>query len=302
MKEKQQIKCNILFRPFLTSGKGLFIMMFLYVIIFKLIVVNIFLSLPISREKAFQVYSATCRIENIKRSEIIKKNRIRVKASSSLISSVGDDINVLFSNKFEDESLQGVDMEAYVVKSGDTIIGISDRFGITPEDFLRFNTFNKEFLIIGQVVNIPIFDGRLEVLKDNISLLWPKNGLISSPYGRRKHPVYDREDFHYGIDIVGKKGESIFAAEDGKVIFAGERSFAGITVVLEHDVNGKKEMKTVYAHMSAIAVDPDQMVKKGDVIGYIGKTGTATGYHLHFAVKIFDIYVNPRMYLRERRK
>ncbi|PLX19070.1 MAG: hypothetical protein C0601_02980 [Candidatus Muiribacterium halophilum] len=302
MRSEKKIDHNILFRPFLSKRKGLFVRVILYIILIKLIIINIFISLPTTRKKAFKVYSSIYKTDNIRKSEVIKKNRIKIKASDALISSVGEDINALFKEDFKKDSMDGVSIHTYKVKSGDTILRISDRFNITPEDFLRFNKIERDYLIIGQVVNIPVFSGRLEVLQDNVSLLWPFNGLISSPYGLRKHPIYDREEFHYGIDIVGKKGEQIYAADDGTVKFAGKRSLAGITVVLEHNINGKKEMSTIYAHLSGIAVEIGQSVRKGDIIGYIGKTGSATGYHVHFAVKVFGKYVNPRMYLKERRK
>lgn len=122
----------------------------------------------------------------------------------------------------------------------------------------------------------------------NKKLLWPVdpvNKRISSPYGKRI--VFGEKDFHQGIDIVGPgsgdiAGDKIYAADDGTVITSKYNSSYGNYVIIDH--GGK--ISTCYAHMSSRAVSAGAKVKRGQVIGYVGKTGSSTGYHLHFEVRV----------------
>ncbi len=122
----------------------------------------------------------------------------------------------------------------------------------------------------------------------NKKLLWPVdpvNKRISSPYGKRI--VYGEKDFHQGIDIVGPgsgdiAGDKIYAADDGTVITSKYNSSYGNYVIIDH--GGK--ISTCYAHMSSRAVSAGAKVKRGQVIGYVGTTGSSTGYHLHFEVRV----------------
>ncbi|MBE6582751.1 MAG: hypothetical protein E7648_05775 [Ruminococcaceae bacterium] len=122
----------------------------------------------------------------------------------------------------------------------------------------------------------------------NKKLLWPVdpvNKRISSPYGKRI--VFGEKDFHQGIDIVGPSsgdiaGDKIYAADDGTVITSKYNSSYGNYVIIDH--GGK--ISTCYAHMSSRAVSVGDKVKRGQVIGYVGKTGSSTGYHLHFEVRV----------------
>ena len=122
----------------------------------------------------------------------------------------------------------------------------------------------------------------------NKKLLWPVdpvNKRISSPYGKRI--VFGERDFHQGIDIVGPgsgdiAGDKIYAADDGTVITSKYNSSYGNYVIIDH--GGK--ISTCYAHMSSRAVSVGAKVKRGQVIGYVGSTGSSTGYHLHFEVRV----------------
>ena len=122
----------------------------------------------------------------------------------------------------------------------------------------------------------------------NKKLLWPVdpvNKRISSPYGKRI--VFGQRDMHMGIDIVGPgkgdiDGDNIYAADDGTVLISKYNSSYGNYVVIDH--GGK--ISTCYAHMSKRAVSAGDKVKRGQIIGYVGTTGSSTGYHLHFEVRV----------------
>ena len=118
--------------------------------------------------------------------------------------------------------------------------------------------------------------------------MWPLPGWyrISSPFGYRINPVSGRAQNHGGIDIPANGGTPILAAKSGQVITSVKGSGAywsyGNYVVIDHG-NGNS---TLYAHMSSRAVSEGQMVKQGQVIGYVGTTGNSTGNHLHLEIRV----------------
>lgn len=112
---------------------------------------------------------------------------------------------------------------------------------------------------------------------------------ISSPFGERIHPVYGKKSFHKGVDLASPNGTPIYATADGVVAFAGVCNGYGNFIKLNHQ-NG---YKTGYAHMSKMVVKTNDKVKKGDLIGYVGSTGTSTGNHLHYEVYYNDQVTDP---------
>lgn len=115
---------------------------------------------------------------------------------------------------------------------------------------------------------------------------------ISSNFGWRKHPVRRRRHLHTGLDLIAPKGTPIYAPTNGVVESRGRTRGYGKVVVIDHGYS----WETRYAHLSEIAVKEGQTVKKGDIIGYVGSTGTATGPHLHFEMRYFGNAVNPQDY------
>jgi murein DD-endopeptidase MepM/ murein hydrolase activator NlpD len=104
---------------------------------------------------------------------------------------------------------------------------------------------------------------------------------ITSHFGWRTHPIYGGRRFHFGIDFGAPSGTPILAALPGRVETSHYLDGYGLTVILENqDLN----QRTLYAHMSGIAVQPGTWIEQGDVIGWVGSTGNSTGPHLHFEV------------------
>jgi murein DD-endopeptidase MepM/ murein hydrolase activator NlpD len=124
--------------------------------------------------------------------------------------------------------------------------------------------------------------------------LWPIEGRIASSFGEREDPINGEGKFHSGIDIDAPYGTPVRAAGDGDVTGANLGAGYGREVVLNHG----HELETVYGHLSAIAVLPGQHVTRGEVIGYVGMSGRATGPHLHYEVRVHNVPVNPHKYLR----
>ena len=115
---------------------------------------------------------------------------------------------------------------------------------------------------------------------------------ISSRFqGERWHPVLGKKRPHRGVDYAASVGTPIKAAGDGKVVFAGVKGGYGRTVILQHG----QSYSTLYAHMSRIArgVRSGKRLQQGQVIGYVGRTGLATGPHLHYEFQVNGVHRNP---------
>ncbi|HEY9744807.1 MAG TPA: peptidoglycan DD-metalloendopeptidase family protein [Oculatellaceae cyanobacterium] len=127
--------------------------------------------------------------------------------------------------------------------------------------------------------------------------IWPVTGTITSNFGYRFHPIHKRTIRHTGLDIAGPNRAPIKAADGGQVIWAGWKGGYGKTVMINHGNRDGKNIVTLYGHLSGIAVSTGSTVSKGQVIGYEGSTGYATGPHLHFEVRVDGVPVNPLSYL-----
>lgn len=124
---------------------------------------------------------------------------------------------------------------------------------------------------------------------------WPLDGYttISSDYGWRSDPFSGATTLHNGIDFPAPSGTNIHAVADGTVTWANYSTTAGNWTGIAHG-NG---ITSVYMHQSVLLVAPGTKVKKGDVIGLVGTTGSSTGNHLHLGVQKNGKYVNPWDYL-----
>ncbi|MBN1881059.1 MAG: M23 family metallopeptidase [Deltaproteobacteria bacterium] len=140
-------------------------------------------------------------------------------------------------------------------------------------------------------------DGAQKMLKRddlaNIPMGWPCEGGITSPFGYRDHPVWHTWKHHNGIDIGAPYGAPVCATGGGTVTFTGWKWGYGRTVDIEHSPH----LVTRYAHLSEITVRVGDVVKRGDWIGDIGTTGTVTGPHLHYEVRINGEPVDPAGWL-----
>lgn len=135
------------------------------------------------------------------------------------------------------------------------------------------------------------FDDQGRSLKNAFLKAPLKLASISSRFGMRFHPVQKRMKPHNGVDYGAVRGTPFMAVASGVVINAGYNPFNGNFVKIRH-MNG---YETEYLHATHLAkgVRVGSRVKQGQVIGYVGKTGLATGYHLHFGMKQNGTYVNP---------
>jgi len=139
----------------------------------------------------------------------------------------------------------------------------------------------------------PSFTGDWTQLADAPSM-WPLEGRVGSSFGEREDPFNGEGKFHSGIDIEAAYGTPVREAADGESTGESMGAGYGRQVVLNHGHG----YVTVYGHLSSIAVLPGQRVTRGQVIGYVGQSGRATGPHLHYEVRVNNTPVNPHKYLR----
>jgi len=116
---------------------------------------------------------------------------------------------------------------------------------------------------------------------------------LASGFGMRIHPIYKIAKMHTGLDFTADVGTEIYATGDG-VIEAIDSKLSGYGhhVIINHGFG----YQTLYAHMSRVQVRPGEKVKRGQVIGYVGNTGTSTGPHLHYEVVKNGVKVDPAFY------
>ena len=112
---------------------------------------------------------------------------------------------------------------------------------------------------------------------------------MASGFGYRIHPIYKTRKLHTGMDFSAPVGTDIYATGNGKVVEATYDRGYGYHVIIDHGFG----YKTLYGHMSKIQVKPGQMIKRGEVIGLVGNTGTSTAPHLHYEVIKNGNKINP---------
>jgi murein DD-endopeptidase MepM/ murein hydrolase activator NlpD len=127
--------------------------------------------------------------------------------------------------------------------------------------------------------------------------IWPAHGWLSSGMGARRDPVTGGADFHPGLDIVGDRGEPVYATASGRIVHAGYQGAYGNLIVIDHGFG----LETRYGHLSKFNVKPGSRVKRGDVIGSVGATGRATGNHLHYEVHANGRLLNPLQLLTQQK-
>ena len=117
---------------------------------------------------------------------------------------------------------------------------------------------------------------------------------ISSRFGTRKHPILKRWRSHSGVDYAAPSGTPIRATSSGRVVFRGRKGGYGNTIILKHG----DALSTLYAHMSRFrsGISLGSYIEQGQIVGYVGSTGLATGPHLHYELRKYDRHQNPLTY------
>ncbi|MBI5374862.1 MAG: peptidoglycan DD-metalloendopeptidase family protein [Candidatus Schekmanbacteria bacterium] len=161
---------------------------------------------------------------------------------------------------------------------------------------LYFNILRKEevFSEINDYINTKKTNFKNPMF---VYTLMPANGKINSNYGTRMDPLTEEVAFHEGIDISANYWTPVRAVSSGKVTLSGwDSSGYGKMVIIDHG----RGYSTVYGHNCTTIVKPNEVVKKGEVIAYVGNTGRSTGPHLHFEVRYNGRSFNPLNYYYKR--
>lgn len=117
---------------------------------------------------------------------------------------------------------------------------------------------------------------------------WPTTSEQTAPFGDLRTFNGKKQSQHYGVDLDGRVGDPVQAANDGTVVLVRECYASGNTVILHHGAG----LYTLYFHLSAFEVKQGQQVKQGQRLGLVGRTGRVTGPHLHWSVKADSFYVD----------
>ena len=149
-------------------------------------------------------------------------------------------------------------------------------------------------ILVGSFVDVCDSAANLRDRFHQMPSILPTNGSITSPFGWRMHPIYGEEKFHTGVDVANTIGSPIHATADGVVIFAGWDGDYGNRVEIRHKAAG---YSTSYAHMEKVKVAYGQLVKRGELIGYVGSTGNSTGPHCHYEVRRQGTPINPEQFI-----
>lgn len=128
----------------------------------------------------------------------------------------------------------------------------------------------------------------------SIPAILPTNGPLGDKFGMRLHPILRHRRMHTGLDVVVNTGTKVYAPGNGTIKKVGYRSGYGKVVEIDHGFG----YTSLYAHLSKISVKRGKKIKRGDLLGLSGQTGSmATGPHLHYEVKHKGIVLNPRNFI-----
>ncbi len=159
---------------------------------------------------------------------------------------------------------------------------------------LREEEEAKAYLYVPELESSAEYQQFLEDIDSSRKLKKPVDSEITEPYAERDGVGMDGSSFHKGVDFKVKEGDTVCAADGGKVIAASDKNNGyGICVIIDHG-NG---MATLYAHLSEASVSVDDEVEQGDEIGKAGHTGKIYGDGLHFEVRIDGQHTDPMNYL-----
>jgi murein DD-endopeptidase MepM/ murein hydrolase activator NlpD len=160
-----------------------------------------------------------------------------------------------------------------------------DKVELSKEDLARYE---RERARLAQLV--ATFTDSASV---PLAMRQPAPGSRSSSFGLRRYFNGQARNPHNGMDIAAPTGTPVVAATGGRVLDIGDYFFPGRTVILDHG----QGLLTLYAHLSEIEAQPQQLVAAGEPIGKVGATGRVTGPHLHFSVYLNAVAVDPALFL-----
>ena len=212
-----------------------------------------------------------------------EKNNVKINISSQNESL--ETLIIMDTNSQAQEEIKGEAMEHYHYN-------ISQN---TPKILTNKNDNNKNYSVnklnISKQEITPNYESNNNYISENTNeLFWPVLSTeITSKYGKRVHPISNKEKIHNGIDIKAVTGAAVMSSVDGTVTYAGRNGGYGNFI----EVRRRDGLTVRYAYLNKINTAVGNNVKMGDKIGEVGSTGVSTGSHLHFEVLKDGNSVNP---------
>lgn len=210
--------------------------------------------------------------------------------------------DTLAAQEAERDKLEGqkVSLESKVVQAQQLVNEIMEKEDEYATAIAEFKAAEEELNNViakkqkeleAQIAAANAGNGTAIVYNTGSGYYWPLPGYykLSSLYGPRTHPITGKYHSHTGIDIPAPYGTPIYAARGGVILLARYHSSYGNYVTISHGSSDS----TLYAHMSSYCVSEGQVVEQGQVIGYVGSTGSSTGNHLHLEVREGGSRINP---------
>ena len=124
----------------------------------------------------------------------------------------------------------------------------------------------------------------------------PVEGMISSPFGLRMHPLYGDKRFHYGVDIAAPSGTEIYPIKSGRVVYSGQQTGYGNVVIIDHGDG----LVSKYAHNKINLAREGDDVDSDTIIAQVGETGNTTGPHVHLEINDNGFYIDPVQLIAKR--
>ena len=175
------------------------------------------------------------------------------------------------------------------------MLGLKKMLAIYVRTFLSISAFMilgcQNFRGPGEIVGAHVSDESYEYTEnsDAFDVTWPVfNGKVTQHFSLASRKP------HLGIDIVAPRGSTIRASHDGRIVYAGN-GFKGYGKMIIIDLDG--QWATLYSHLSRLNVKNGQRIERGQILGVIGRTGNATGIHLHFEIRKNKQPTDPMKYL-----
>jgi len=188
----------------------------------------------------------------------------------------------------------------HIVRTGDSLVSISQAFGVPLEAILDANDIQSDVISPGTTLFIPGArmnrDDLRIALGDQLFVHPVRGARLTSPFGWRNDPFTGVRRHHAAIDLAAPTGTPIVAAKSGRVSALGYDRVFGNFIIITHANN----FQTLYAHLHTIGVRRGDQVRQGARIGTVGNTGLSTGPHLHFAIYRNNRAVNPLDFLNNR--
>jgi len=231
---------------------------------------------------SFNVYTATGTLTDITLSVSTVAVAEKTEPIPKELVSVGTDVLPLGQTVTVTEGADGVALNKY------SIVYVN---GVKTKQTLLANTVVQAPVATEQWYGT---DSGATLMSAGDKFALPCGGIVTSWYGGRL--LWGGADFHYGLDFAGQGasyGDPIYAAEDGVVTYADYHGGFGLKITVAHT----SQLSTLYAHCSRLLVKEGDIVRKGQLIAYIGRTGMVTGPHLHFELLKNGARIDPKPYI-----